>query len=218
MVDLFDITTGHATYGQDVHLEGMKYAVIARSPVVGGKVASFDAAETMKVPGGEKVVAIAAAPAPAKFAPLAGVAVIANNTWAALKGREALKVTWDDGPNKSYNSDTYRAMLEENVRKPGKIERDQGDAEKALASATKVITAEYYGPHLAHATMEPPAALARREGDKWDVWAPVQSPGGTREDVAKALGVADGQVTLHTTLLGGGFGRKSKCDYAIEAA
>src|SRR5438445_8495609 len=109
-------------------------------------------------------------------------------------------------------------MLEENIRKPGKLERDQGDAEKALASATKVVTAEYYAPHLAHAAMEPPAALARREGDKWDVWAPVQSPGGTREDVAKALGVPDGQVTLHTTLLGGGFGRKSKCDYAIEAA
>jgi isoquinoline 1-oxidoreductase beta subunit len=218
LVDLFDITTGQAIYGQDAMLPGMKFAVIARSPVVGGKVASFDASETMKVAGVEKVVKIDPTPAPAKFAPLGGVAVIAKNTWAALKGREALKITWDDGPNKSYNSDTYRAILEENVRKPGKLERDQGDAEKALASASKVVTAEYYAPHLAHATMEPPAALARMEGGKWDVWAPVQSPGGTREDVAKALGVPDGQVTLHTTLLGGGFGRKSKCDYAIEAA
>jgi isoquinoline 1-oxidoreductase beta subunit len=218
VVDLHDITTGAAMYGQDIRLSDMKYAVIARPAVVGGKVVSFDAAETMKVPGVVKVVKLDPTPAPAKFAPLGGVAVIANNTWAAIKGREALKITWDDGPNKSYDSATYKAMLEANVRKPGKMERNQGDAGKALASAAKVITAEYYGPHLHHATMEPPAATARMLEGKWDVWAPVQSPGGTREDVAKALGVPDTQVTLHTTLLGGGFGRKSKCDYAIEAA
>jgi isoquinoline 1-oxidoreductase beta subunit len=218
VVDLHDITTGAAMYGQDIHLNDMKYAVIARPAVVGGKVVSFDAAETMKVAGVVKVVKLDPTPAPAKFAPLGGVAVIANNTWAALKGREALKITWDDGPNKSYDSAAYKAMLEANVRKPGKMERNQGDAEKALASAAKVITAEYYGPHLHHATMEPPAATARMLEGKWDVWAPVQSPGGTREDVAKALGVPENQVTLHTTLLGGGFGRKSKCDFAIEAA
>jgi len=218
VVDLFDITTGTATYGQDVNLIGMKFAVIARPPVVGGKVASFDATETMKVAGVEKVVQLDPTPAPAKFAPLGGIAVIAKNTWAALKGREALKITWDDGPNKSYDSATYRAMLEENVRKPGKMERNQGDADKALAGAAKVITAEYYGPHLHHATMEPPAATARRREGKWDIWAPVQSPGGTRDDVAKALGVPPEQVTLNCTLLGGGFGRKSKCDFAIEAA
>jgi isoquinoline 1-oxidoreductase subunit beta len=218
IVDLFDITTGKAVYGQDVHFDGMKYAVIARSPVVGGKVVSFDAAATMKVPGVEKVVKIDGTPAPAKFAPLAGVAVIAKSTWAAMQGRDALKITWDDGPNKSYDSAAYRAMLEENVRKPGKIERDLGDAEAALKSAARVITAEYYAPHLAHATMEPPAATARMTNGKWDVWAPVQSPGGTRDDVAMALGLKPEEVTLHCTLLGGGFGRKSKCDYAIEAA
>ena len=103
LVDLVDITTGRAIYGQDVMLPGMKFAVIARSPVVGGKVASFDAAAAMKVPGVEKVVKIDATPAPAKFAPLAGVAVIATNTWAALKGRDALKIIWDDGPNKSHD-------------------------------------------------------------------------------------------------------------------
>src|SRR6185295_15900872 len=98
IVDLFDITTGKATYGQDVHFNGMKYAVVARSPVVGGKVASVDSTEAMKVAGVEKIVQIAGTPAPAKFAPLAGVAVIAKNTWAALKGRDALKIVWDDGP------------------------------------------------------------------------------------------------------------------------
>jgi isoquinoline 1-oxidoreductase beta subunit len=218
MVDLFDITTGQATYGQDVRLDGMKYAVVARPPVVGGKVVSFDAAEALKVPGVEKVVKLDGTPAPAKFNPLGGVAVIANNTWAALKGREVLKITWDDGPNASYDSKAYKAMLEEQVRKPGKVEREIGDTEGALKSAARVITAEYYAPHLAHATMEPPAATARMREGKWEVWAPVQSPGGARDDIAKALGIKPEEMTVHCTLLGGGFGRKSKCDFAIEAA
>ena len=104
------------------------------------------------------------------------------------------------------------------MKKPGKVERNEGDVDKALASAAKVITAEYYAPHIAHATMEPPAATARMSDGKWEVWAPVQSPGGARDDVAKALGVKPEEMVLHTTLLGGGFGRKSKCDFAIEAA
>jgi isoquinoline 1-oxidoreductase beta subunit len=218
LVDLFDITTGKATYGQDVQMDGLKYAVIARSPVVGGKVVSFDAAEAMKVPGVEKIVKIEGTPAPAKFAPLAGVAVIAKNTWAAMKGRDALKITWDDGPNKSYSSDSYKKMLEENVAKPGKVERDVGDAEAALKSAAKIITADYYAPHLPHATMEPPAATARMIEGRWEVWAPLQSPGGARDDIANAIGVPPEHMVVHNTLLGGGFGRKSKCDYAIEAA
>ena len=218
IVDLFDITTGQGIYGQDAMLPDMKFAVVARPAVVGGKVVSFDAAAAMAVPGVEKVVAVQATPAPAKFNPLGGVAVIAKNTWAALKGREALKIVWDDGPNKSYNSAAYKAKLEENVRKPGKLERNEGDADKALASAAKVFAQEYYVPHWAHAPMEPPAALARMTGGKWEIWAPVQSPGGARDDIAKALNVQPDDVTVHCTLLGGGFGRKSKCDFAIEAA
>jgi len=215
--DIVDITTGKAIYGQDVMLPGMKFALIARPPVVGGKVASVDTSAAMKVPGVEKIVTLASTPAPAKFAPLGGVAVIAKSTWAAMKGREALKITWDDGPNKAHDSKAYRAQLEASVKKPGKVERNQGDVDKALASAAKVITAEYYAPHIAHATMEPPAATARMSYGKWEVWAPVQSPGQARDDIAAALGVATMQVTVHTTLLGGGFGRKSKCDFAIEA-
>ena len=218
VVDLFDITTGKATYGQDVRLPGMMYAVVARPPVVQGKVASYDAAEAMKVPGVVKVVAIDGTPPPAAFSPLGGVAVIAKSTWAALKGRDALKIVWDDGPNASFNSVAYKAMLEENVRKPGKLERNEGDVDAALGSTAKVITAEYYSPHLAHATMEPPAATARRTGDKWEIWTSVQSPGGARDDIAKRLGADIKDVTLHCTLLGGGFGRKSKWDFAIEAA
>ena len=216
--DQVDITTGHATYGQDVVLPGMKFAVIARPPVVGGKVASLDSSAAMKVPGVEKIVTLQPTPAPYKFNPLGGVAVIAKNTWSALKGREALKITWDAGANKDYNSKAYRAQLEASVKKPGKVERNVGDVDKALASAAKVISAEYYAPHIHHATMEPPAATARMLDGKWEVWAPVQSPGQARDDIAKALGIKPEEMVLHTTLLGGGFGRKSKCDFAIEAA
>src|SRR5262249_55419723 len=185
--DLLDITTGRATYGQDVVRPGMKFAVIARSPVFGGKVASHDASAALKVPGVEKVVAIEPTPAPAKFAPLAGIAGIAKDTQAALKGRDARKIVWDDGPNKSYGSAAYKAMLEEANRKPGKVERNEGDADKALGSAAKVVTREYYVPHLAHAPMEPPAATAQLANGKLEVWAPLQSPGGAREDIAKKL-------------------------------
>jgi isoquinoline 1-oxidoreductase beta subunit len=196
----------------------MLFAVIARPPVVQGKVASYDDSAAMKVPGVVKVVKIDGTPPPAAFAPLGGVAVIAKNTWAALKGRDALKITWDDGPNASFDSVSYKALLEDAVRKPGKIERSEGDADAALKSAAKVISAEYYSPHLAHATMEPPSATARMADGKLEIWTSVQSPGGARDDCAKRMGLDPKSVTLHCTLLGGGFGRKSKWDFAIEAA
>jgi isoquinoline 1-oxidoreductase beta subunit len=218
IVDLHDITTGTAQYGIDVRLPGMKYAVIARPPVVGGKVVSFDPADALKVSGVEKVIEAQGWPWPSKFQPLGGVAVIARNTGAAIKGRDALKIVWDDGPHATYDSRTYRAELEDAVRKPGKMVRDDGDVEAALKSANKIVTGEYYLPHLAHVSMEPPVATARFADGKVEVWAPVQSPGGTREDLAKTLGIPVENVTVNVTLLGGGFGRKSKCDFALEAA
>ncbi len=218
IVDLRDITTGTAHYGSDTRLPGMKYAVIARPPVTGGKLASFDAAETMKVSGVEKVMEVKGWPWPSKFQPLGGVAVIARNTGAAIKGRDALKVVWDDGPNGKYNSVAYRAELEEAARKPGLIVRKEGDVDAALKGADKVIVGEYYLPHLAHVAMETPVAVADVKGDKAEIWAPVQSAGGTREDAAKTLGIPEENVTVNVTLLGGGFGRKSKCDFALEAA
>ena len=218
IVDLHDITTGKAGYGADVRLPGMKYAVIARPPVTGGKLKSFDAADAMKVAGVEKVTEVKGWPWPSKFQPLGGVAVIARNTGAAIKGRDALKVVWDDGDNAKYDSVAYRAELEEAVRKPGLVVRKEGDVDAALKSADKVIVGEYYLPHLAHVSMEPPVAVADVKGDKAEIWAPVQSPGGTRDDVAKTLGIPEENVTVNVTLLGGGFGRKSKCDYALEAA
>jgi isoquinoline 1-oxidoreductase beta subunit len=157
-------------------------------------------------------------PWPSKFQPLGGVAVIARNTGAAIKGRDALKVVWDDGPNGKYDSVAYRAELEEAARKPGLIVRKEGDVDAALKGADKVIVGEYYLPHLAHVAMETPVAVADVKGDKAEIWAPVQSAGGTREDVAKTLGIPEENVTVNVTLLGGGFGRKSKCDFALEAA
>jgi isoquinoline 1-oxidoreductase beta subunit len=218
IVDLFDITTGRAVYGIDTKLTGLKYAVIARPPVMGGKLASHDGAAALKVPGVEKIVVIEGTPPPSKFQPIGGVAVIARNTWAAIKGREALVIEWDDGPHASYDSDAYKAQLEETARKPGKIVRDEGDADKALATAAKYVSAEYYAPHLSHAPMEPPCATARVAEGKCEVWAAVQSPGGTRNELVEKLGLKPEDVTVNVTLLGGGFGRKSKPDFVLEAA
>jgi isoquinoline 1-oxidoreductase beta subunit len=218
LLDGRDIVTGKAQYGIDTRLPGMLYAVVARPPVCGGKVASFDSAEALKVPGVERVVQIDSSPPPAHFNPLGGVAVLARNTFAAMQGRQALKITWDDGANASYDSGAFRTTLEESARKPGKVVRNDGDFTAAAAGAARRHEAEYYVPHLAHATMEPPAATARVVDGKCEVWACVQSPQATRDLVAKRLGVSADDVTVHVTLLGGGFGRKSKPDYAIEAA
>jgi isoquinoline 1-oxidoreductase beta subunit len=218
IVDLRDITVGAAQYGSDTRLPSMKYAVIARPPVTGGKLVSFDASDAMKVSGVEKVMEVQGWPWPSKFQPLGGVAVIARNTGAAIKGRDALKIVWDDGANGKYDSAAYRTELEEAARKPGLIVRKEGDVDAALKGADKVIVGEYYLPHLAHVSMEPPVAVADVRDGKAEIWAPVQSPGGTREDVAKTLGIPEDNVTVNVTLLGGGFGRKSKCDFALEAA
>lgn len=218
LVDNLDITTGKAQFGIDTRLDGMLYAVVARPPVYGGKLESYDDAETLKVPGVLKVLTLAAAPVPSEFNPLGGVAVIASNTWAAIRGRDALKIAWDDGPNASYSSDTYRATLEAAARQPGKVVRNAGDVDAAMASAAKRVEAEYYIPHQAHVSMEPPAAVARIADGRCEVWAGVQAPQTTREKVAKHLGLAFENVTVNVTLLGGGFGRKSKPDFAIEAA
>ncbi|PYN90657.1 MAG: hypothetical protein DMD89_33165, partial [Candidatus Rokuibacteriota bacterium] len=218
LVDGRDIVTGKAQYGIDTRLDGMLYAVVARPPVYGGKVASFDAAEALKVPGVQKIVQIEDSPPPAHFNPVGGVAVLARNTWAAMQGRRALKITWDDGPNAGYDSAAFKATLEESAHKPGKVVRNDGDFVAAAAGAARRLEAEYYIPHLAHATMEPPAATVRIANGKCEVWGCFQSPQAARDLVAKRLGISADDVTVHVTLLGGGFGRKSKPDYAIEAA
>ncbi len=218
IVDGFNITTGRAIYGQDVRLPGQKYAVIARPPVMGGKVTSYDATETKKVPGFVQIVEIPAPSYPMMFQPSGGIAVIADNTWAAIQGRKALKITWDDGPHATYDSQAYRAAMEATARQPGKILRSDGDFAAAFASADKKVEAEYYIPHNAHATMEPPSATCRIADGKAEVWTSVQSPQAAHDLVAKYLELPPENVTVNVTLLGGGFGRKSKPDFAVEAA
>ena len=218
IVDLHDITTGSAGYGIDAKMPGMKYAVVARPPVVGGKLVSFDASDAMKVPGVEKVVAVKGWPWPSKFMPVGGVAVVARNTGSAIKGRDALKIVWEDGANKGYDSVAFKKEMQETAGKPGKVLRDDGDAESALKSAAKVVTAEYYIPHLAHVSMEPPSATVHVADGKCVAYAATQSPGGCRDDLAKMLGIPVENVTVNVPLLGGGFGRKSKWDYVLEAA
>jgi isoquinoline 1-oxidoreductase beta subunit len=218
IVDGFNITTGRAIYGQDVRLPGQKYAVIARPAVMGGKVASYDATDAKKVRGVAQVVEIPAPSYPMKFQPSGGIAIIADNTWAAIQGRKALKITWDDGPHATYDSQAYRAAMEATAKQPGKVLRSEGDFAAAYASADKKVEAEYYIPHNAHATMEPPSATCQIVDGKAEVWTSVQSPQAAHDLVASYLGLAPENVTVNVTLLGGGFGRKSKPDFAVEAA
>jgi isoquinoline 1-oxidoreductase beta subunit len=213
------ITTGQAIYGMDHKIDGMLHAVVARCPVFGGTVKSFDDGDTMKVPGVIKVITIDPATAPVMFQPLGGIAVIATNTYAAMKGREALKVVWDEGPNATYDSDAFRKTLVEASQKPGKVVRAQGDVDAAMGKAVKKVSADYYVPHLAQAPMETPAAIADVKADgTCEIWTCVQAPQAARTNVAKRLGLGEDKVRVNVTMLGGGFGRKSKPDYVVEAA
>ncbi len=220
-IDGRDIVTGKAVFGADVDLEGTLYAVVARPPVYGAKIRSVDDSEALKVPGVKKTVRIETAEQPAAFSPLGGVAVVASNTWAAMQGRKALKIEWDmgaAGDNADYTSEAYRKSLEKAAQSPGKVIRQNGDVEAALKSADKRVSATYYMPHMAQAPMEPPVAVVLVKDGKAEAWAPVQNPRATREGIAGILGVDKEKVTVHQTLLGGGFGRKSKPDFVNEAA
>lgn len=217
-VDQDDIVRGAAQYSIDISVPGMKYASVCRSPVVGGKVASFDATAALAVSGVEQVIELEGGTTPPVFNSLGGLAVIATSTWAAMQGCKALEIEWDAGANGSYNSDTYRQSLEEAVAKPGKIYRDRGNVDEAFASAARTIEAAYYVPHQVHAQMEPPVAVADFKGDSLEIWAPNQDPQGFQRTLAQTLGFEKDQITLHTPLTGGGFGRKGKADFAVEAA
>jgi isoquinoline 1-oxidoreductase subunit beta len=218
ITDLSDILQGQARFGGDVRLEGMKFASIERCPVLGGKVKSFDASATLAVPGVEKVFEIPPFAPPHAFQQLGGIAVVGTNTWATFEGRRQLKVEWDLGANASYDSAAYEQELRESVRTPGKVVRERGDVDGALTDAKSTHEAEYYAPHLSHAPMEPPVATAHTTADGVTAWAPSQDPQAAQATVAAVLGVEPENVDIHVTLLGGGFGRKSKPDYVVEAA
>jgi len=216
--DLPQVVTGKAVYGMDARMDGMVYASIERPPVVGGKVKSFDDKEALKVAGVKQTVSVEPFEGPWGFQPLGGVAVIANNTWAAFQGRKKLQVEWENGPNASYNSDQYKKELQEKSRASAKVVRNQGDVDAGFSGGGKIIEADYYVPHLAHAAMEPLVAVADFRNGKVTAWAPTQNPQAVQETVAKAVGITKDDVMCHVTLLGGGFGRKSKPDYVAEAA
>jgi isoquinoline 1-oxidoreductase beta subunit len=218
LLDAPAYVTGKAVFGADIRIPGMLTAVIVRPPVVGGRHVSFDAKRALAIPGVRHVVEMPHPKPPFKFQPWGGIAVVADHTWAAMRGQAVLAVVWDHGANASYDSDRYRGQLAASVARPGKVARQVGDAERALKEAARVVEAEYHVPHLPHLPMEPPVAVARFEGDTCEVWAPTQNPQAARTEVARALGVSEKNVQVHVTFLGGGFGRKSKADFCSEAA
>ena len=219
IADLRDITVGKAIYGADIRLPGMKFAVMARPPVLGGKLKTYDSAATLKTPGVEAVHELAGVYAnPRVFGILGGIAVVANSTFAAIAGRDALQIEWEDGPNASYDSVAFNKEMSATAAQPGKIIRNQGDPDAAFKNAKDVFTAEYHAAHMVQAPMEPLVAVARIADGKAEVWAPIQSPYGARKDIADALKMPIENVTVHATLLGGAFGRKSKWDFMVEAA
>jgi isoquinoline 1-oxidoreductase beta subunit len=216
--DLEALVTGKAIYGMDARVDGMVYASVEHPPVLGGKVKSYDDKEALKVAGVRQTVPMDPFQPPPAFQPLGGIAVIADNTWAAFQGRKKLNISWDNGPNETYDSEAYKNELRETAHKPGKVVRTMGDADAVFAKGGNVHEADYYVPLLAHATMEPMVALAEFKDGKVTAWAPTQNPQAAQDIISKELGIAKEDVICHVTLLGGGFGRKSKPDYVAEAA
>lgn len=215
--DIEAFTHGKANYGIDIRLPNMKFAAIARCPVTFGTVKSYDDADALSVKGVEKVVSLEKGSGP--FGVLGGVAVIASNTWAAFKGKNNLTVDWDMGANQSYDTEKFKDKIIKRVEQPAKVTPGSvGNVRKAFKSAAKVVEATYFVPHMVHTPMEVPNATAHVKDGKCEVWAPIQAPQTARAEVASNLGLDEKDVTINVTFLGGGFGRKSKPDFIVEAA
>jgi isoquinoline 1-oxidoreductase beta subunit len=201
-------TNGTAQFGLDVYIPGMLTAVVARAPVFGGKVASFNADQAKAIPGVVNVVQVPS-----------GVAVIAKGFWPAKLGREKLEITWDEGPGVGISTVEMRAKYSAMSKTPGLVARKVGDPTAALAGAAKTITAEYEVPYLAHCMMEPLNTVVDLHEDRCEIWTGSQFQTGDRAAAAKVAGLKPEQVTLHTMLLGGGFGRRANVasDFVTEA-
>jgi isoquinoline 1-oxidoreductase subunit beta len=215
-VDIPSKTNGSAQFGLDVRVAEMVFAVVARCPTFGGKPVSFDAAKAKAMPGVRDVFEIPAMGIDMFTA--GGIVVVADSTWTAIKAREALQIKWDHGAAVSESSDGLREALRAAAHKPGKRFRNDGDVDAALAKAHKKIEAVYEFPFLAHATMEPMNITMHARGNKCEVWAPSQSPDWVQRTAAHVLGIPPEKVTVHTTLMGGGFGRRYMADFPAEAA
>jgi isoquinoline 1-oxidoreductase beta subunit len=216
--DLSNIVAGKAQFGLDVYRDGMVFASIEHPPVLGGTAKSVDDKAALAVKGVQQTVAIDPFKPPHLFQPLGGVAVIADSTWAALKGRKQLKIEWNDGAHGSFESDAHKQQMLATVQKPGKVARNLGNVDAEFAKGGKTIEATYHTAMAAHASMEPPAAVAEFRDGKATIWCPTQNPQAVQDAVSAVLGIDKKDVVCHVTLLGGGFGRKSKPDYAAEAA
>jgi isoquinoline 1-oxidoreductase beta subunit len=210
--------TGKAPFGLDIYREGMVFASIEHPPVLGGTIRSLDDKDALTVKGVSQTITLDTIKPPVQFKPLGGVAVIASSTWAAMQGRKKLKIEWNDGAHASFNSEPFKQEMIARVKQPAKVARNLGNVEAEFAKGGKVIEATYYTPMAAHAAMEPPAAVAEYRNGKVEVWTPTQNPQAVQETVAAAVGIDKKNVICHVTLLGGGFGRKSKPDFAAEAA
>jgi len=196
---------GSAQFGIDTHLPEMLYAVVERCPVFGGKVASFDASKTKAISGVKEVVQISY-----------GVAVVADNTWAAMQGRKVLDIKWDEGAGAAVNSASIRQSFAARAELPGVSARKEGDAARALAGAGKKVEAVYEAPFLAHASMEPMNCTAVVRPDSCEVWASTQMQTPSRDIAAQLTGLPPEKVKVHTLFMGGGFGRRARVDYVGE--
>jgi isoquinoline 1-oxidoreductase beta subunit len=206
-LDTPEKVNGSAKYGLDVRLPGMVYAVVARCPVFGGKVASFDATKAKTIHGVKDVIQISN-----------GVAVVADNTWTAMQGRRALDVKWEEGPNANVNSAAISKLFADIAStESAAVVRKDGDVEAGLAGAASKIEIMYEVPYLAHATMEPQNCTADVRADRCDIWAPTQNQTNTQATAAKISGLDAQSVFVHTTFLGGGFGRRFEIDFIGEA-
>jgi isoquinoline 1-oxidoreductase beta subunit len=198
--------TGKAQYGIDVRLPEMAFATLARSPVFGGKVASFDATRTRAFPGVLDVVQVSR-----------GVAVLATSNWAAIEGRKLLDIVWDEGPNAQLSSAEIRSRQQALVAAPGAVARNDGDVDAAFASAATKLGAVYEAPYLAHSTMEPPNSAVRIGSGSCEVWSGTQIPGVCHLNSVAASGLAPAQVSVNTLFIGGGFGSRGGGNVYAEA-
>jgi len=207
---------GSAVYGIDIRLPGMLRAVVARCPTLGGRLRSFDDSAARSVPGVRAVFAIA--PEWRDAFTRGGVAVLADDSWAALRGRRQLDIHWHEHRDSECSTPAILAALHRNVSRAGSVVVEHGDAPRALARGRRIVEATFELPFLAHATMEPMNATVHVRPDTVEAWLPTQNASDARTAIARLLQRAPGSITIHQTLVGGGFGRRDATDFVVEAA
>lgn len=205
-IDGLDVVTGRARYGLDVRVPGMQFAVIARAPQLGSKLESFDATEAKKVPGVTHVYAVPS-----------GVAVVATNTWAAIRGREALTTRWTDSPHASFDSDEHMKALIAAIEKPAITIRKDANGIAGFETAARRIDALYLYPYEAHAPVEPVNCTVLVTENACRIWSPTQTPNSLPPMAAQKLSISESDVTVELMLVGGGFGRRLGHDFDSEA-